>query len=89
MESGMPRHHISDIHNPLGQATPHRRISHTFDQNAFDKMGIHIEHHRYLGSQDVSIGEMRFSSDDADGFSHGAEDAPPSRKIVGNQTNCR
>jgi hypothetical protein len=89
MESSMPRHHISDIHNPSGQAAPERRISRTVDQSAFDKMGIHIEHRRYLVSQDISIGEMKFSSDDADDFSHGAEDALPSRRIVGNRTNCR
>ena len=57
----MPRHHISDIHNSSGQAAPEKRISHTVDQSAFDKMGIHIEHRRYLGSQDISIGEMKFS----------------------------
>ena len=89
MESSMPRHHISDIHNPSGRAALERRISHTVDQSAFDKMGIHIEHRRYLGSRDISIRELKFSPDDADDFSHVAEDALPSRRIVGNPTNCR
>lgn len=89
MESSMPRHHISDIHNPSGQAAPGRRVSHTVGQSAFDKLDIHIEHRRYLVSQDIRIGEMEFSSDDAHDFSHGAEDALPSRRNAGNRTNCR
>ena len=46
----MPRHYISDIHNPSGQSATEGRALHTVDQSAFGKMDTHIEHRQCLFS---------------------------------------